>query len=668
MSNNYKIFSKKGISLILAIVLIISCIVPIAKVIAATYGEGDNFIRMEINNELGFTINEVTVNGNEWTDGDDEYRSNDNTYIVIISVSKNGDAIPKVQWGGNWNDYISQEVSVVNDVYTYTLNVTDDEQQGFLGLSIIEQEEEQQNNNENNNENNPVYDSTAYVNLTISGVEIENPYGEDASEIRVGINYDGFRAIESGNVTNTYTQVDGEQRISSLTTNNPMGINYSSTNNGKIVIGIRAQWNTYLTNVVINNVSYANQLPKTKNDLINCYENQELRMYFEVDETEDDTYNIEIVGRKQTEDEIIMGNFLWDYNEEGYTSEEDKILNATLEFIKVEFNGETYDSEEINNIGGLYAWNDAERKEVYTAEWEGVGSATFPVGAMLTVAIIPDAGYQLVRFGVNDGGFEPQEEIGVYTFEIQGGNFHLQALVQGVDDEVNTDDVASIENGTIEFSGIEGAMSIGTARLDIKDVELSEEQISNFENAAGDYEIQNYIDISLYNTVYKGSKENSWDTQVDELENDATITLQLSDDVDYEDIVIVHEKHDGTYEIIEDVEYDTESNSIILKTDSFSNYAIATKEAEETTEEIDETEEAEETEETEETEDAEAATEEAEETEEQETIDTNSGNDKESSNPQTGDIIAKTTLILFAAVIVYIISTKKNRKRRVRKH
>ena len=119
-------------------------------------------------------------------------------------------------------------------------------------------------------------------------------------------------------------------------------------------------------------------------------------------------------------------------------------------------------------------------------------------------------------------------------------------------------------------------MSVGTARLDVKDIDLTEEQISNFEEAAVEYKVKKNLDISLFNTVYKGNSTQSWDTQVKDLDNEAEIFLQLADDVNGEDIVIVHEKHDGTYEIIQ-TEYLEEYNAIAFKTKSFSNYAIATK-------------------------------------------------------------------------------------------
>lgn len=333
---------------------------------------------------------------------------------------------------------------------------------------------------------------------------------------------------------------------------------------------------TLMTSLTINGVPV--DLPDERAELEACYRDHALEIPAR-GIAKANTYIIAIEARYPNSDEEILGNFLWDYNPQGYTSPEDKVLNATVTLVEAEYNGKKLTTpKEVNDEEGVFIWRDAERKKVYTNEdaREGVGEAQFPVGTKLTVRIIPDAGYQLVDFGVNGGVFDPQDEIGTYTFEVEGGPFHLQATIAQVDDVVKTES-EKIAGGLIEFGGKEESMQIGTARLDVKDVELNKEQISNFEGAAEGYDVKNYIDISLYNTVFKGKETESWDTQVKDLQNEATITLKLEDGVNVEDVVIVHEKHDGTYEIIEIESYDKENNTITFKTKSFSNYAIATK-------------------------------------------------------------------------------------------
>ena len=58
----------------------------------------------------------------------------------------------------------------------------------------------------------------------------------------------------------------------------------------------------------------------------------------------------------------------------------------------------------------------------------------------------------------------------------------------------------------------------------------------------------------------------------------------MAEGVTADDIVIVHNVHDGDeYEVIEIESYDAATNTITFKTKSFSNYAIATKVKGETT-------------------------------------------------------------------------------------
>jgi hypothetical protein len=114
---------------------------------------------------------------------------------------------------------------------------------------------------------------------------------------------------------------------------------------------------------------------------------------------------------------------------------------------------------------------------------------------------------------------------------------------------------------------------------------MSPEREGKFVDTADEYEIASYMDVSLYNAVYKGGKKDSngnyesWDSEVNNLADDARITLELNEDMNGKDVVLVHEKHDGTYEIIE-TNYDSNNNTITFETNSFSTYAIATKEAE----------------------------------------------------------------------------------------
>ena len=319
-----------------------------------------------------------------------------------------------------------------------------------------------------------------------------------------------------------------------------------------------------ITSIKVNNVDYSSLLPKTPAGWLEVNNNQIDMISVTVPYA--DTYNIVTTTTRNFESSI--GNFLWSYLDKD-AGTDDYIGNGKLDFVSLVFNGKTYNS--LNEL-------KAENKEYLYFNEDALkeGGAVLPTGSELTVKLIPNAGYQLTSFTINGGEFEAGEKIGEYTFTVPSGNFHLGAHFTKVDDAVNSEDSEIIKAGSITLSENEKSMENGTARLDVSDIELNENQISNFVSAAGDYTITNYLDISLYNTIYKGTKTDTWDTKVTELGSNAIITLTLEDGVDYSDVVIVHEKHDGTYEVIPTT-YDSTTNTISFVTSSFSNYAIATK-------------------------------------------------------------------------------------------
>lgn len=310
-------------------------------------------------------------------------------------------------------------------------------------------------------------------------------------------------------------------------------------------------------------------LPSTKEQFINNYHNQHNTVTCTVAKA--NTYNIVAHTRKAAgENELFMGNFLWDNDINSPTAIGDDIIgHGSIEFVKVVYDGVTYNSVEELNAAKHWDFYYANSDQPGNTD----GGMALPVGAEVTMRLIPEPGYQLTSFGINGGEFDPQANIGEYTFEIKPGNGHLAAKFTKVDDKVvaNAD---AVQSGSITLGGNE--FDMGTAKLNVNNVNLEPVDIEGFENAAGDYKVSNFLDISLYKTVYKGNEVDSWDTRIDELENEATITITLEEGVNGNDVVIVHQKHDGTYEVIPSV-YDPVARTITFKTSSFSNYAIAAR-------------------------------------------------------------------------------------------
>ncbi len=205
------------------------------------------------------------------------------------------------------------------------------------------------------------------------------------------------------------------------------------------------------------------------------------------------------------------------------------------------------------------------------------GSLVVPAGARVTMRVIPDYGYQVLNVNMSEL-VTSDDGIGEFIFTVPDGAAYFVANVTETEDEVNANESEMIETGSIDLGDNQTTLDHGTARLTIEDLTLSDDEKKAFAEQVGDdgYEMKTYLDISLYNITYRGDTDSAWEEQVDDLNEEATITLQLAEDVDGNQIVIVHKKHDGTYEVIP-AEYDPVAHTITFKTSSFSDYAIAAR-------------------------------------------------------------------------------------------
>lgn len=279
------------------------------------------------------------------------------------------------------------------------------------------------------------------------------------------------------------------------------------------------------------------------------------RVEFEVEPNT--KYEINVVKSQDTSN--IPRTIIWDSDKTNNSSLKDSELlrNGTIEILDIKDpNG--------NSIG----LNNVNQNLVKNNGW-----ANILPGSKVILRLKPDYGYQLTSITINDEKLTPGKEQSTFEYIMPNTNVHISGIFEKVDDKVNTDS-KKVKNGTIEIGNNE--IDSGSVILSVNDVTLSKEQISNFEEKANGYKISTYLDINLAQVLYKGTPENVWKNELKELNNQAKITLKLEDGVDGNEVVIVHEKHDGTYEIIPTT-YDKENNTITFVTTSFSNYAIASK-------------------------------------------------------------------------------------------
>lgn len=253
---------------------------------------------------------------------------------------------------------------------------------------------------------------------------------------------------------------------------------------------------------------------------------------------------------------IIWANVDADHNAENF--DEDMLLEHGRAKVIAIYDGET-------QVAG----------ETDVDETTGMGWVQVTPGHQVIFEFVPEYGYQLTSVEANGLALEPQDTMNQYVFDMPNTNVHFSATFERVEDvlEANSE---KITGGSIVLNGgLEG----GSAQLTINDIELSPDKIAGFENAAGDYTITSFLDIDLYNIFHKANsgEDEVWSNKIDELDEEAVITIQLAEGIDANNIVIVHNIHDGEeYEIIEIDSYDPETNTITFRTKSFSNYAIAT--------------------------------------------------------------------------------------------
>ena len=266
-----------------------------------------------------------------------------------------------------------------------------------------------------------------------------------------------------------------------------------------------------------------------------------------------------IVVTKSQDTSNIPRTIIWESDKLNNTSLKDNELlkNGTIEILDIQ-------DKEGKSIG---------LKDVKQNLTKNNGWASIVPGSKVILRLKPNYGYQLTSIKINDEILVARKEQSTFEYIMPNTNVHICGIFEKVDDKVNAES-SKVKNGTIELGGKE--INSGSVVLSVNDVELNNEQISNFERNANGYNISSYLDINLSQVIYKGTTSSFWENELKDLDNPAKITLNLEEGINGDEVVIVHEKHDGTYEIIPTT-YNKETNTITFATTSFSNYAIASK-------------------------------------------------------------------------------------------
>ncbi len=332
--------------------------------------------------------------------------------------------------------------------------------------------------------------------------------------------------------------------------------------------------------VVVNNVEYNVPIDySNRADWLAHYDHQAVGFELEVPYAE--SYDITIDTADTPGDEQVIGNFLWTNDENEKTDPEGRKNDAYIGHSHLEVVGVRCHITE-NDADDVFFNVEAGEPEPEGCVFEyepddedhNYGSLVVPEGSEVTVRLKTEYGYQVTSFGINDNEIAVDEgKVAEYTFGIFRGNFHLGAVVEKTSDEVNASS-SKIRSGSIKLGGEE--IDEGTAMLTVGDADLTDEEKAQFQNEAGNYNISTYLDIDLDQIFYNGHGGYWKGAEMKELEQEAEISLVLEEGVDGNEVIIVHKKHDGSYELIPTT-YNAATHTITFKTSSFSDYAIGSK-------------------------------------------------------------------------------------------
>ncbi|MBQ8914034.1 MAG: hypothetical protein IJ054_08340 [Lachnospiraceae bacterium] len=364
----------------------------------------------------------------------------------------------------------------------------------------------------------------------------------------------------------------------------------------KVDIKFFSNWGNRIESVKINGTSYDIPLNyDDRNAWLNAFGGQGIGFTIEdvpvstdTDTDGNEIYNIEVKVRPITEEECYIGNFLWSNDDrmdpdiEGNKYNDMYIGHSNLELLSITYDdgtGEhTVDYEDLLDENGNETLPFIHQSTNTNFE-TGIemSEMVVPEGSWVTMKIETKYGYQVKSFDINGSDIR-LGDTSVFSFRIGKGNFHIGAHVEKQEDEAKVE-ADMVSDAAVELA--EGTLETGSARLEVADAKISDEKKADFENEADEagYEIESYLDLSLNQVFYKGTGNSNdvWANPMNDLKEPATIALALSDDIDPENVTIIHNIHNGDeFEVIE-TEYIEEYNAIAFETDSFSDFAIASK-------------------------------------------------------------------------------------------
>lgn len=262
-----------------------------------------------------------------------------------------------------------------------------------------------------------------------------------------------------------------------------------------------------------------------------------------------------------------------------FDNPEVKLTNGSAYVYKV-YNNKT----EMKDISSTVEGTEA---GVGCVDDKGRGYMKVEAGNIVEFEFIPKYGHQLVKIQGNGSATDDrdavaigaQERINTYRFEMPKTNVHFYAEFAEQPDVVTSEVPAVNSNGSAIKLG-DGELADGTAQLSINKDTLTAAQAEKAEQKAeeaGFDEVYSNVNIDLNQVFYKGSNDDKdvWKNEHNTLNKPASVTLSLGESQEGFEVSLVHEKHDGSFEVLP-ATVDKDGN-ITFETKSFSNYSIVRK-------------------------------------------------------------------------------------------
>ena len=561
----------------------------------------------------GFPVHSITVNDQAWTCEDDKFDTNNGNYTIVILAGKKGDDFPELSTPGGLGEVVSvknSEATGNDDMYKFTVTVKNHNNGACAFIGGLELKSGPEPKTE-------THEETASVTITIKGEELEYHYVEDKPneadvtyfkfDINGGTEEERLVPFTFGNANYTHNDKEPPKNVTQVTTKNPISYKYQYDGSGEVDFCVNGGQTDEYTSIKINDVEYSQYAAHTKEDYWETTDGW-AQMFCIPKVKYSKTYNVVVEG-KQTTDENKIPGFGWSYltkDRSADIDEEGNFAHGRLVFVSasLEIDGEektftsanTFNNYKYHGKGYIFQWGEGQKDYPEADRRLAWGSAKIPYGTKLRVRIVPDKGYQLTGLSVSENGFKATETPGEYELTLTKTNlsydedqnqFNLNPKFEKVD-ATATSEANTVSNVVITVNKGENAFETGTPKLEVTDVvSMSPERKDEFDKAVEDgYEINNYLEMSLYNTIYKGGKKtgnklDSWDTEIHELQNKATIGLELDEALNGDEVQVIHEVRDNDNKIVGydvlDAKYDKAKNTVTFETDGFSTYAIAVK-------------------------------------------------------------------------------------------